>query len=402
VISLLLIAAPQVVALPDDGPAWAEVRIALPGGADSDPKEKSGLAHVASLVLERRLSSLGARVHVGRRGIAVAIGAPSEAIRDDALDAIDAVAKEPTKSEIDAAVKLAGERRRRFADDDRALAEMELSRALGAPEHTLGALEEIATVAREDVLIHQRRFWSGDQILVVISGRFDDALTKSISERLEKLDRPAVKKEPKPQEAGAPPPGLRVLLVDKPNRQRAHIAMGRRIDGIDAVQLAANAGLGGSMSGRLTRAMQRTPFAGAYAFSAVRDGQLVIWSAVKPEQSAAAVTRILETLADVAKRGLEGEEITLGKRTAAAQVQLSTRDAATRADTLVRAHLAGTAAPSGFLELKEDAIKRASQSLARAEGLQIVVVASATTQLQTALIAIPGVKEVQVARYDLR
>src|SRR6202008_588146 len=112
------------------------------------------------------------------------------------------------------------------------------------------------------------------------------AITKTLTERLEKLERPAVKKEPKPQEPSAAKPGLRVVLIDKPNRQRAHVAVGRRVEAIDPAKLAANGGLGGSMSGRLTKAMQRTPFAGSYAFSTLREDQLVIWSAVKPEQSA--------------------------------------------------------------------------------------------------------------------
>jgi predicted Zn-dependent peptidase len=401
-LAMIAIGAPKVVALPDDGPAWVELRIAFPGGADEDPKEKSGLAHVASLVLERRLAPLGARVHLGRRGIAIALGAPASEVERAAIDAIDAIAKEPTKVEIDAAVRLAAERRRRFADDDRALAEMELARALGVPEHILGALDELATVAREDVLIHQRRFWDADRMLVVVSGGFEAELTQKLTARLGKLQRPAVKKEPKPQAGTTPRAGLFVLLVDKPNRRRAHVALGRRVGAIDAAKLAANAGLGGSMSGRLSTAMQRTPFAGAHAFSTLREDQLVIWSAVKPERSAAAITRILETLADVAKRGLDAEEITVGKRVMAAQSALSQRDAASRADAVVRAHLSAAESEASFLELKDEEVRRASQSLARADGLTIVVVAGATAQLQAALVAIPGVKEVQVARYDQR
>jgi predicted Zn-dependent peptidase len=198
---------------------------------------------------------------------------------------------------------------------------------------------------------------------------------------------------------------LRVLVIDKPNRQRAHVAIGRRVDGIDLAKIAANAGLGGSMSGRLTESMQRTPVAGAYAFSTLREEHLVLWAPVKPEQVAGAVKRMLETLGEVSKRGLAAEEIALGKIAAAAQAELSQRDAASRADAVVRAHLSAIERDQSgarFLELSDDAVKRASQSLARPDGLAIVVVASATADLQAALLAIPGVKEVQVARYDLR
>ncbi len=401
----LVAAAPEVVALPDDGPPWAELRIALPGGTNSDPKDKSGLAHVAAVMLERRLSSIGAKVILGRHGLAVSAGAPTAEIEHAAIAAIDAIAAEPVTAEVDAAVRIASQRRRRFADDDRALAEMELERTLGPAEHLLGAPESLATITRDDVLLHERRNWVADRTLVVISGRFDPEAPKHLAARLEKMTRPQVKKEAPAREAPARQPSLRVLLIDKPNRRLAQVAIGRRVPTIGAAELAANAGLGGSMSGRLTEAMLRTPAVGAYAFSAVRDDHLVVWSAVEPSKTAAAVTRILEALASVAKEGLAPPEILLGKRTAAAQAELTQRDAASRADAQVRAHLsalARTAQTARFLELGEDEVKRAARGLAASEGLAIVVVASATADLQAALVAVPGVKEVQVARYDLR
>jgi predicted Zn-dependent peptidase len=395
-----VIGAPQVVAIPDDGPAWAELRIALPGGASADPKGKSGLAHVASLVLEQRLS--GARVYLGRRGTAIAFGAPSGEIEGIAIEAIDALAKKPKKREVEAAVRLATERRRRFADDDRDLAEMELVRALGAGEHPLGAPDELASITRDDVAAHQRRWWGGDRMLVVISGRCESGVEERIRERLKKLGRAKVM-GPEARDTPGLQGGLRVLLIDKPDRRKAHVAIGRLLGKNDAAMIAANAGLGGSMSGRLTRALMRTPYAGPFAFSSIEEDRFVIWSAVKPELSAAAIKRILETLREVAKEGLAPEEIALGKRIAASGIELSQRDAAARADAAVRAHLSAVEVNSAdLLGATDDAVRRTSRALARSDGLAIVVVASASAELQAELLAIPGVKEVQVVRYDLR
>ena len=105
----LAIGAPAVVTLEDDGPAWVELRAALPGGASSDPRGKSGLAHVASLVLERRLASMGARVELGRSGIVISAGAPSPEAESASMEIIGAIAREATTISV-----AAGECSRRY------------------------------------------------------------------------------------------------------------------------------------------------------------------------------------------------------------------------------------------------------------------------------------------------
>lgn len=401
-------AGPDVHVIPRIGPDWAELRIALRGGADDDPPHKSGLAHVAALVLETRLERLdpGAEVQLGRLGIAVRAGAPASRIERLALDAIDALSRPLIDSEVDAAVASAADARRRFVDHDRALAQAELIRTLFGEEtgrNPLGSVEELAKITRDDVASFVHRHWSAEGTRIILAGRFDERLRERILARAARLERPTDRKRARraPSEAE----GTRVVLIDKPDRRRAFVLFGKALVAGGPAAAAADAAIGGALTARATEVLRRTPASAEYAFSRLHQDywSLSVWSA--PDQISETVARLMAMQKAIAGVGLTEQEILLGKRTAASRHLLSGADAASAADAAARAWIVPSEqiiSPKIYLDLEPKKIAAAAKLLAKEDRLVVIIVASATADLLGKLVQIPGVGDVKVVRYDLR
>jgi predicted Zn-dependent peptidase len=381
------------------GPPWVELRIAARGGSAADPDEKSGLAHVVALVLEKRLDALDARpiVHLGRHGIVASAGAPKDRIERLAVQVADALAKEASEPEVDAAVSRAADRRRRFVEDDRALAAAELDRALfgeGAG-HPLGSVEEIAGVTRDDVQSFIRRSWTAENLRLILVGAVEDGARERIAARMARLERPAKAYAISPRKTVVRD-GIHVVLIDKPDRRRATVVMGHaaaRRPG-DA---EADAAIGGCASSAL---MARLSGLGAIDLveSELSDDRFLVRSSVDPPAIARATIGLIEALRGIEKSGLSAEDALLGQRSIETARALARRDARSEADALAREWLVGA---TGERAPSSEALGEAAKALA-AQGPAIVIVGSATPSLQSELLAIPGVKNVEVVRYDLR
>lgn len=411
--SLLLLmtlasAGPDVRMIERPGPPWAELRLSLRGGANDDPPHKSGLAHVAALTLEARLTRLdpGFAVHLGRVGIVARAGARSARIERLALKAVDALSKPLSDSEVDAAVSAAAGARRRFVEDDRALAEAELLRMLfgDAGRNMLGTVEELAKVTRDDVASFMRRHWRADNLRIVLAGRFDRSISERIHARAAGLDRPATDHGTPSRRSPVDGEAMRVLLVDKPGRRRALVLLGKATALSGPAATVADAAIGGALTSPATKVVQAEPPVAEYAFSTLFADRwtLSVWT--RPERIPDAVTRLMKMLADIRADGLDEQESLLGKRTAASRLILSEADAAMAADDAARRWLLrqGSIGPERYLDLKPEEISAAAGALVEREGLAVVIVASATADLLSKLVQVPGVTDVKVVRYDLR
>jgi zinc protease len=269
----------RVLLLADPTLKLVDVQLVVLAGGIDEPKGKAGLAEFTTSMLRHgtqkmsadalstRLDSAGATLYVASDYETTTLACSGRAsVLDLCLEVLAEIALRPTFPEEEM-----GEIRDRLLgsvkqirDDPGALAELHFQNLLYGDDRPAGqptTTESIGRIARGDLVsFHKRRFLPGSALLG-LSGSIDPRTAK------EKVKRAfgawkggaAAKREVKPVEP--PPPGLRVLLVDKPDLSQSYFTLGhagiRRTDPAKEAVSVMNYVLGGGgFSSRLMKVVR--------------------------------------------------------------------------------------------------------------------------------------------------
>jgi zinc protease len=356
---------PRVIVEPSlDTPlVWFDV--AVRGGAAADPRGIEGLHRHAALLarrgagrrdraeLDETLDGLGAAIDISVSRDAVTMsGLALSRHLDAVIDLAADILAEPRWSE-DEHARLLRETPQvldEIRDDDSALATRWFDWVC-TPGHpygrtSLGTEGSIAAIDRATALALWRREVVADNLIIGLAGDVDEAtaarIVARLTDRLPAGPRPIVDVEV----PAAPPPGRRVVLVDKPDRTQAQLRIGHlsaRYGAPDTAAIAvAEAILGGMFSSRLMQEIRVKRGWSYGAGCALRRSRLPhwfeIWTAAGIDVAGPAVALILELFADYAARGPTDEEVEFARSylvgampfhvaTARQRMQLAVRDA---------------------------------------------------------------------------
>jgi zinc protease len=182
--------------------------------------------------------------------------------------------------------------------------------------------------------------------VIGLAGDVDEASARRIVRRLTERLPASVSRDPAIAVPAAPPPGRRVILVDKPDRTQAQLRIGHlaaRYGGPDTAELAvAEAVFGGMFSSRLMQEIRVKRGWSYGAGCALRRSRLPhwfeIWMAAAIDVAGPAVALTLELFADYAAHGPTDDEVDFARSyligampfhvaTARQRMQLAVRDA---------------------------------------------------------------------------
>jgi zinc protease len=348
---------------PDTPLVWFD--IAIRGGAALDPRDVEGLHRHAALLarrgaaardraeLDETLDSLGAALDIAVTRDAVTISGLALARQLDAVvDLAADVLAEPRFSE-DEHARLLRETPQvldEIRDDDSALSTrwFDWLCCQGHPygRTSLGTEASLTRIERDAAIACWRREVVADNLVIGLAGDIDEASAERIVTRLtERLPATSDRRIALDVPAG-PPPGRRVILVDKPDRTQAQLRIGHlaaRYGDPDTAALAiAEAVFGGMFSSRLMQEIRVKRGWSYGAGCALRRSRLPhwfeIWMAASIDVAGSAVELTLELFADYASHGPTDDEVDFARSylvgampfhvaTARQRMQLAVRDA---------------------------------------------------------------------------
>ena len=348
---------------PDTPLVWFE--IAIRGGAALDPPGIEGLHRHAALLARRgaggrdraklddMLDALGAALDISVSRDAVSLSGLALARHLDAVIDLAADVLADPRFSADEHARLLRETPQvldEIRDDDSALATRWFD-WLCCPGHaygrtSLGTEASLVRIERDAAIAIWRREVAADNLVIGLAGDVDEASARRIVRRLtERLPRSGPR-DPAIEVPAAPPPGRRVILVDKPDRTQAQLRIGHlaaRYGGPDTAELAlAEAVFGGMFSSRLMQEIRVKRGWSYGAGCALRRSRLPhwfeIWMAAAIDVAGQAVALTLELFADYAARGPTDDEIDFARSyligampfhvaTARQRMQLAVRDA---------------------------------------------------------------------------
>lgn len=440
-------AAPSVVRRP--GPAGSLVLVesnnslpivrleaALRTGAASDPRKKEGLANFAFETARRgaagrareeidaRLDGLGATLEVAThadsvrlvgtvlaRNLDAYLGVVADVLlRPDFPDAEISRTRREILSDID-----------ELRTDDEALGNRFFTRNLYG-EHPYGHPPEgtaasLGRISRDDLVAYHRKHVVGPNVVFAASGAVAaDQLAELIKRNFASLRGDAAPGvNPLAVRRPVPPQGWRIQLVDKPNRQQAHIFFGHI--GVPASDpsylplLVAATAFGGP--GMKTTLMEevRTKRGLAYgAYLSVQQrlghGSVVGWVSSSADKAVATMKLVLKLYVELQERGLSRQRIDLAKSFLAGSYAAQMDDPERRLDARVTAEIAGLPPtfvdelPARARQVGADDVNRTIRKAVKARDMAITVVGTAPV-LERRLIASkvePGA--IDVVAYD--
>lgn len=211
-------------------------------------------------------------------------------------------------------------------DDDRRLARVWFRRTLFADHPygrgTTGTRESVAALELSDVRWAYQRLFEQAPLCLGVSGDVGSADVERIASRLApQLNGPRARTGA-PAEP-APPPGPRLLIVDKPERTQTQILIGalgtHALDPDHTALVVANTVFGGAFSSRLMQAVraERGWSYGAYSslpIDRARQG-FSMWTFPKSSDAALCLELELSLLADWVDTGITPEELDWAKST---------------------------------------------------------------------------------------
>ena len=329
-----------VVLMPDRTLPMIEVMVVVRTGAIDDPADKVGLAEFTTGMLRQGTKRMDAdQISRAVDSAGASLGASSEyelsgltcsgrtGVLDLCLEILSDLLTRPTfpEKEMDEIRERLLSDIKETRDDPASLAELHFSNLLYGDDHPAGrpmTQESVQRITREDLVdFHQRRFVPGN-VLIGASGDIDPAL---LSAKLEAALGSWKGRAPVPTQITPvkdPPPGLRLLLVDKPDLSQSYFTIGhagiRRTDpGRDAA-LVANYVLGGG--GFSSRLMQVVRGEGGKTYSihshfdeGMADGSFVIASFTRNDQLLATLEMTRKELRRLSTDPPHADELRLAK-----------------------------------------------------------------------------------------
>ena len=272
-----------LVAIEKRGLPLFHVRLSLPAGASRDPRGKAGLAQFTVELLRRGtrqrsavdvdelIEGMGAQLgsEVAMDEAALGITVPAE-LAAQALDALFEVALEPSfpEEEVLSARRRALSSLQSDLDEPSSVAGRALvtlgygpAHPYGHPAH--GFKRDVETFGREDVLaFHATRYQQSGAVLAVVGPEEPAALLALLRKSLRAWSWPAAGAQESRLDFASlpPPPGLRALVVHKPDSTQAQVRIVSR--GLPkntpryAEAVVANTALGGGFTSVLVDAIR--------------------------------------------------------------------------------------------------------------------------------------------------
>ncbi len=317
----------------------AYVHFVVRSGAETDPKDLPGLAHLVAQMLEEgtrkhdaaklaeAIEFYGADLWTGsdEENLWVTIRTPTEHL-DELFALLAEVVRQPAfqEAELKKLRQRELDRLKMQRNDPRFLARRELYGRLYGPEHPYSRIdtteEALRKVRRGDLVRWHRRHVTPSNAFVVVVGDVTPKQVRSLA------GRHLAWKGAKPRPAQLPPPPERtqreVVVVDRPESVQSIVAIGNlalRRDDPDWVPLSvANQVLGGSASSRLFMDLRerRSLTYGAYSYVPERVGvaPFVASASVRTEVTGQAVEAFFEHLERFVSEPPAEEELRAAQR----------------------------------------------------------------------------------------
>ncbi|MBK6689530.1 MAG: insulinase family protein [Deltaproteobacteria bacterium] len=409
-----LVAAPQCQALAGGGELcavetgvvpWVEVAVGFK--IPADPPGKAGLALAGQAAAAINLPRLppGWTLGLSEAGLVLQGGLHPANLETELEPLLTAFVRRFDRPAAELAVARAVELRRQLLDQDPTLARFELERALygGRPTGVdrYGQAAELVAVSADELLAWQRRVICKQNLHLVVAG----PVPNEVQVRLTSLSRdlPECAAATKTPSMGPPPPTLDLMVIDKPERSVATLAIGARLGlgpspaawAVAAACLSGRAGLlGASVDGAPIRAEVLGP---------PNAPSLLILA--KTPTPAALLSTLLPALSRPPK--LDAAAIQRARTLAASDAAAALRDPSHLARTVLNARLWGRPAEepgelsAAILALEDPAIEAAVRAL-MVPPKALVVVTSAEARRVQELGRTPGVRRTVVVGYDTR
>jgi zinc protease len=269
----------RIIALPDRQLPLVDVRLVVRGGAIDDPADKVGLAEfVANMlrqgtrrqaadVISEAVDSAGAglRATAGYEQTTISCSGRSRSL-DLCLQLVSDLARQasfPEKEMGEVRDQLIGDVKQ-SRDDPATLAELHFNNLLYGDDHPGGrpmTVESLQRIARGDLVAHYQRLFVPRGAILAVSGDVDVSKLLARLERAFGAWRGGEVVTPQIKPVQDPPPGLRVLLVDKPDLTQSFFALGhagikRTAPDRDAVVVMNYILGGGGFASRLMRTLR--------------------------------------------------------------------------------------------------------------------------------------------------
>ncbi len=413
----------------DLGIVFAEV--VIEAGSLFDPPGREGLADMTAHMLLRgtktrtyqdvmdEVNNLGANIDASAQKEFMAISGDFMPRHLDRFASVVAdVLGNPAfpEDEFDHERMLAVEDLKNVRNDDAELAGYFFARflykghALGRP--TRGYLGTLAALKASDCRDFYKAHVHKANLTVVLAGSIDrkgaEKFVRAITKGL-----PAGTAETATYADAPKSEGLRVLLVDKPDRTQTQVILGRPTlawRNADLFPLlVGNTAFGGTFTARLMREIREKRGWSYGASSSINAGRVFGTQAIRffpaTKDTVPAIKVTLDLIRDVRENGLDASEVEFSKNHLANQFPFRLETARKRADEMLAD--AVFARPKGFIagyikNVKAQTRETVNAALARwysSTDLVITVVGTAK-DLVDDLKAIPGVVSVQVVPYD--
>lgn len=410
----LLVAAPQCQALAGGGELcaietgvvpWVEIAIGFK--VPADPPAKAGLALAGQAAAANNLPGLppGWSIGLSGAGLVMQGGLHPSKLETDLEPLFGALARRFDRAAAEQAVSRAVEQRRQLLEQDPTLARFELERALygGRPTGVdrYGQAAELLAVSADDLASWQRRVICKQNLHLVVAG----PVPKEVQARLTGLSRdlPECGAATKAPSMGPPPPTLDLLVIDKPDRSMATIAVGARL-GLGpspAAWAVAAACLSGS-AGVLGERSEGAPIRAEVVGPTNAPSLLILARTAEP---ATLLRNLLPALS--VPTPLDAPAIQRARALAASDAAARLRDPANLARAVLNARLQGRSAAEpgelaeAILALEAPAIEAAVRALL-VPPKALVVLTSAEARRVQELGRTPGVRRTAVVGYDTR
>ncbi len=421
----------RLIHVPDMDAGLVWVQVLFEAGALRDPPGKEGLAHLTARMLLRgtktrtyqqvvdEVADLGAELDATAQKEVIGLYGDFMPRFGERYAAILAdILAHPTfpEREFEQERGLVIEDLLNLRNDDAELARHFFSRflyrdhPLGRP--SMGYLDTVKKLTAEDCRSFYREHARRGNLIVVLAGAMDEAGARRFARRLARgLRAGREERVPLP-----PPPkveGLRVLIVDKPERSQTQVILGHPSLGWNDADLfpvlVGNTAFGGTFTSRLMREI-REKRGWSYGVSsqvvAGREfGTLAIRFFPASRDTVAAIRVALDMVREVARAGLTEPEVSFARNHLSNQFPFRIETVRRRAEEALANLLYGR--PADFLETfvervraqTVEAVNAAMGRWYRPDDMVIVVVGTAS-DIERDLRALPGVREVIVHPFD--